>query len=83
MKRMAAMALAAVVLLALASPVFARWGNDEFYPGDDPPRSDRSPACERGAADRTCSDPNAHNPAGSHGNSNSQAYLSPGAKDGK
>lgn len=88
MKRMAAMALAAVVLLALASPAFAGWGNDEFYPGDRPPAASKanlgapdptdptvgsSPAC---ANSNVCA---SGTPDGGHsGDEIDKAYNTPG-----
>lgn len=86
MRRMAAMALAAVVLLALASPAFAGWGNDEFYPGDDPPRSlagDEN-GCSRGALETaTCSGETSSPPETTPNGNSGQGYSPPGKGDGK
>lgn len=82
MKRMAAIALAAVVLLALASPAFAGWGNDEFYPGDVPPSASpaghgtgvgdgTSPSCQT----QVCIDGRVDQPAG--GDKANKAYDNP------
>lgn len=79
MRRMAAMALVAVVLLALASPAFAGWGNDEFYPGDVPPSASlagqtvdgSSPSCQT----QVCDAGRVDQPAG--GNRADKAYNNP------
>lgn len=82
MRRLTALALAAVLLLAVVAPALAA-SMGEFSPGDDPPRSIQgtSHGCANAAA-QTCSLAEGQmNPAGTNGQG--QGYNPPSASDNK